>query len=61
MRISGINDVLLSAGNEPTDLLPDSKLYNLWHELPAEQRGSDAWKGKWGTLDAYFASSRTFR
>lgn len=50
MRISGINDVLLSAGNEPTDLLPDSKLYNLWHELPAEQRGSDAWKGKWGTL-----------
>ena len=25
-------------------------LYNLWFELPSDQRGSDTYKGEWGTL-----------
>ena len=25
-------------------------LYNLWHELPYEDRGSDTYRGNWGTL-----------
>ena len=50
MRITGINDVLGYQQETSYGFTPDSKLYNLWHELPAEQRGSDAWKGKWGTL-----------
>ncbi|MFP6855291.1 MAG: hypothetical protein VB980_05860, partial [Opitutales bacterium] len=45
-----VNDVLLSQGNESLMQSPTKKLYNLWHELPSEQRGSDVWKGEWGTL-----------
>lgn len=47
---TGINDVLLSKNLEPTGVNSTDNLYNLWHELPAEQRRSDAWRGKWGTL-----------
>ena len=50
MPQTGVNDVLLSHGNENAMLKPTRKLYNLWHELPPEQRGSDIWKGEWGTL-----------
>ena len=50
MPQTGVNDVLLSHGNETAMLKPTRKLYNLWHELPPEQRGSDIWKGEWGTL-----------
>ena len=49
---SAINDILGSQGNElalrarrqPRDL------YNLWFELPSDQRASDAFDGSWGTL-----------
>ena len=50
MSKTAVNDVLLSQGNESLMQSPTKKLYNLWHELPSEQRGSDVWKGEWGTL-----------
>ena len=51
LESSGINDILLSGNQEPAGKLhPTRSLYNLWHELEVEERGSDAWKGKWGTL-----------
>jgi endonuclease/exonuclease/phosphatase family metal-dependent hydrolase len=50
MPKTGVNDVLLSHGDETVMLKPTRKLYNLWHELPPKQRGSDVWKGEWGTL-----------
>ena len=50
MTETGINDRLLSSGIEPNVMRAGKSLYNLWHELPVEQRGSDAWRGKWGTL-----------
>lgn len=51
MGQTGINHVLGSQGDETTTATGMSySLYNLWHELPADRRGSDAYKGKWGTL-----------
>jgi endonuclease/exonuclease/phosphatase family metal-dependent hydrolase len=48
---TGINHTLGSQGDELAlrqKSGPD--LYNLWHELPPEQRGSDEFQGHWGTL-----------
>ncbi|MBP6508462.1 MAG: hypothetical protein KA257_12930 [Opitutaceae bacterium] len=50
MKTTGINDVLGSQGNELAVRGKQRDLYNLWFELPAEQRGSDTYKGEWGTL-----------
>ena len=50
MDRTGINDVLHSTGSEPSGQNNNGKLYNLWHELKPNERGSDAWRGKWGTL-----------
>ena len=50
MKETGINDRLLSSEIEPAEKSIGRNLYNLWHELPTIERGSDAWKGKWGTL-----------
>ena len=50
MPKTAVNDVLLSQGNESLLQSPTRKLYNLWHELPPAERGSDVWKGEWGTL-----------
>ena len=50
MKTTAINDVLRSQGNELALRGPQRDLYNLWHELPREQRGSDTWRGEWGTL-----------
>lgn len=41
-----ISDILGVNGLEAD---PNS-LYNLWHELPVEERGSDTYRGRWGTL-----------
>ena len=49
MKQTAINDVLGSQGNELAVRGP-RQLYNLWYELPAEQRGSDTYRGEWGTL-----------
>lgn len=51
MGKTGINDVLGSQGDEAaTASATNLSLYNLWHELPADKRGSDHHSGKWGTL-----------
>jgi endonuclease/exonuclease/phosphatase family metal-dependent hydrolase len=50
MKKTGINDILLSIGKEHQPGTKRAKLYNLWHELIPPERGSDAWRGNWGTL-----------
>jgi endonuclease/exonuclease/phosphatase family metal-dependent hydrolase len=41
-----LSDVLKVNGIEASS----EYLYNLWHELPYEDRGSDTYRGNWGTL-----------
>jgi hypothetical protein len=50
MKPAGLNDILGSQGNELVIRGKNRDLYNLWFELPAEERGSDTYKGEWGTL-----------
>ncbi|MDO8543716.1 MAG: endonuclease/exonuclease/phosphatase family protein [Opitutaceae bacterium] len=50
MKTAAMNDVLRSQGNELAVRRPDRDLYNLWYELSPEQRGSDTFRGEWGTL-----------
>ena len=50
MKVTGINDVLGSQGNGLAVRGPQRDLYNLWFELPAADRGSDTFRGEWGTL-----------
>ncbi|MCU0793191.1 MAG: endonuclease/exonuclease/phosphatase family protein [Opitutaceae bacterium] len=50
MRSTGINDILGSQGNELAVRGRDRDLYNLWFELPSDQRGSDTYRNEWGTL-----------
>lgn len=51
MGQTGVNDVLGSQGDEAaTAAATNFSLYNLWHELPREQRRSDQYAGNWGTL-----------
>ena len=50
LKKTGIIDVLGSQGDETA--LPSGKrsLYNLWFELPANERRSDFYRDEWGTL-----------
>jgi hypothetical protein len=50
MKVTGINDILGSQGNELAVRGAQRDLYNLWYELPAADRGSDTYRGEWGTL-----------
>jgi hypothetical protein len=50
MRETGLNDVLRSQGDELALRGQGADLYNLWYELPAAERGSDTYRGEWGTL-----------
>jgi hypothetical protein len=50
MKKTGINHVLQSRGTEPSEESIKKVLYNLWYELAPNQRGSDEWRGTWGTL-----------
>jgi len=50
MPESALNDVLGSQGNELALRGSKVDLYNLWYELPPERRGSDVYRGEWGTL-----------
>jgi endonuclease/exonuclease/phosphatase family metal-dependent hydrolase len=50
MKTTGLNDVLGSQGNELAIRGSQRALYNLWFELPAPERGSDTFRGEWGTL-----------
>jgi len=51
MKTTALNDVLGSQGDELAirHRWPRA-LYNLWFELPPEERASDAYRGEWGTL-----------
>ncbi len=50
MKPTGINDTLRSQGNELAVRGTQRDLYNLWFEVPAAERGSDTYRGEWGTL-----------
>jgi hypothetical protein len=51
MTPNGINTILGSQGNEADLLsLQEADLYNLWYELPIEERGSEVYRNKWGSL-----------
>ncbi len=50
MPVTAINDILGSQGNELAIRGPARDLYNLWFELPEDDRGSDVFRGEWGTL-----------
>lgn len=48
---TAVNDVLRSTWDEAQMLSRNARgLYNLWFELPPAQRGSEVWRGNWGTL-----------
>jgi len=51
LQITAVNDVLGANGFE--DRMPvegSSNLYNLWFELDPNERGSEVYRGYWGTL-----------
>jgi len=50
MPRTGIDDVLKAQGNEQAMQTGEADLYNLWFELPEKLRGSDTYRGEWGTL-----------
>ncbi len=54
MPQTGVNTILKSTGNEAKiaagTVIPTDHVYNLWYELPVDQRGSDHFRGYWGTL-----------
>jgi exonuclease III len=45
---TAVNDVLGSTGDEAG--FTEQKVYNLWYDFPINKRGSDTYRGKWGTL-----------
>ena len=47
---TGINTVLGSQGDERALVSGERDLYNLWFELEPAARGSDTYRGEWGTL-----------
>lgn len=50
MTVTGINDTLGAQGDELAVRTSTTALYNLWYELPPARRGSDTYRGEWGTL-----------
>ncbi len=51
LALTGINDILLSGNDEQAMVAGEGyRLYNLWNELPWEERGSEVYRGSWGTL-----------
>jgi len=52
LKETGVNCVLGAHGFESrmTGGGDHAGLYNLWFELPPEERGSEVWRGRWGTL-----------
>ncbi len=51
MEQTALNDVLRSREDEKALIENDDvDLYNLWLELPAGKRGSEVYRGRWGTL-----------
>lgn len=51
MEVTGVNDVLRSVGDERKVKTGNTDaVYNLWYEHDISLRGSDAYRGYWGTL-----------
>lgn len=51
MEVTAVNDVLKSTGDERRVKQGDTdKIYNLWYEHDISKRGSDTFRGYWGTL-----------
>jgi hypothetical protein len=51
MEQTAINDIAGSQGDEMAiRQLDGPQLYNLWHEVPLNRRGSDVYNQQWGTL-----------
>lgn len=58
MEQTGIDGILGARGDEMAirDPRQGSGLYNLWYELPVDARGSDTYRGEWGTLISLIVS-----
>lgn len=55
---TAVNDVLGSTGDESEGAHgPSENFYNLWYEWPIDHRGSDTYRGYWGTLMQIMISS----
>ncbi|WP_354587825.1 endonuclease/exonuclease/phosphatase family protein [Puniceicoccus vermicola] len=50
MERTGVNSVLGSQGDEQAVADGEEDLYNLWFELPVDERFSEVWRGRKGTL-----------
>ena len=50
MPRTGLNDVIGAQGSEVALQKAEAQFFNLWFELPATERGSDVFRGEWGTL-----------
>ena len=50
LKKTGILDILGSQGDETALSSGKRDLYNLWFELPPNERGSDIYRQEWGTL-----------
>ncbi|WP_221031828.1 endonuclease/exonuclease/phosphatase family protein [Actomonas aquatica] len=50
MPRTSMNDVLQAQGSEKALQAGKARFYNLWFELPPPVRGSDVYRGEWGTL-----------
>lgn len=51
MAVTGVNDILKSVGDEALVAYGSTDaVYNLWYEHPIDKRGSDVFRGYWGTL-----------
>jgi len=51
MEVTAVNDVLRSVGDERKVKLGNTDaVYNLWYEHDINKRGSDTFRGYWGTL-----------
>lgn len=58
MEVTAVNDILRSTGDERKVKQGDSRaVYNLWYEHDINQRGSDTFRGYWGTLMQIMISS----
>jgi len=58
MEVTAVNDVLRSVGDERKVKLGNTNaVYNLWYEYDITRRGSDTFRGYWGTLMQIMISS----
>ena len=58
MEVTAVNDILRSVGDEKKVAQGNADaVYNLWYEHPIDQRGSDVFRGNWGTLMQLMISS----